>query len=510
MTSGWQPGPGDWPSDSGGTPPPNEQPTNPPYDDSYAPGGDGRMNDSDPSPWGGQGSAGWGSSSSGSAHEPGSYGAAPTPFAGTSAYGDVNAAGQGAYGPPDPLGQPAAPYGASGPSVPSAGMPPGGYGGGGGWQGPGGYGGPGGPGGYGAPKSNKSAILWIVLALAVVGVIVGVILVLISGKDDPTPAPTTPIAGPTTPGPSTSPTPSAEEGEYGSDSELDALWDSCAGGDMEACDDLWLASPWDSGYYDFAVTCGGLETESMSGQCEIRDRKAYGDDPAMDALWDSCATGVWEDCDALASNVPSGSEYYEFAYSCGNTETNPGYAGCLAIHVFGYGDDPELDQLYDWCKEGDLGECDNLYRAAPYGTDYRHFGETCGATRPNVYGSCDDDGNDEYGEDRTLDALWDECAAGDTWKCRVLYVDAPYGSEYAEWGDTCGDTVRAGSCWSAGAGTYGSEPNLDALWDSCAAGDMSECDALYSYSPWGTEYEEFARSCGDTKADSYGFCDSPW
>ncbi len=44
---------------------------------------------------------------------------------------------------------------------------------------------------------------------------------------------------------------------YGDDAELDALYDACAGGDGQACDDLFFQSPLGSEYEDFGNTCGG-------------------------------------------------------------------------------------------------------------------------------------------------------------------------------------------------------------------------------------------------------------
>lgn len=45
--------------------------------------------------------------------------------------------------------------------------------------------------------------------------------------------------------------------------------------------------------------------------------------------------------------------------------------------------------------------------------------------------------------------------------------------------------------------TYGSDPYLDGLWDECEAGDMGACDDLYMASPFGSEYEEFGDTCGE-------------
>lgn len=45
-------------------------------------------------------------------------------------------------------------------------------------------------------------------------------------------------------------------------------------------------------------------------------------------------------------------------------------------------------------------------------------------------------------------------------------------------------------------GSYGDDPRLDDLWDACADGDGQACDTLYMESPAGSEYEEFGDTCG--------------
>ena len=45
-------------------------------------------------------------------------------------------------------------------------------------------------------------------------------------------------------------------------------------------------------------------------------------------------------------------------------------------------------------------------------------------------------------------------------------------------------------------GTYGSDPALDALQDDCVAGDQVACDDLYFQSPAGSEYESTALRYG--------------
>lgn len=44
---------------------------------------------------------------------------------------------------------------------------------------------------------------------------------------------------------------------------------------------------------------------------------------------------------------------------------------------------------------------------------------------------------------------------------------------------------------------YGDDPELDALWDGCQAGDGQACDDLYFDSPFGSRYEQFGNTCGD-------------
>jgi hypothetical protein len=47
------------------------------------------------------------------------------------------------------------------------------------------------------------------------------------------------------------------------------------------------------------------------------------------------------------------------------------------------------------------------------------------------------------------------------------------------------------------ANAYGDDPELDALYDDCAAGDATACDDLYTVSAPGSEYEQFGGTCGD-------------
>jgi hypothetical protein len=70
---------------------------------------------------------------------------------------------------------------------------------------------------------------------------------------------------PTTEAGSGAPTPTfaatSDAFRYGDDSALDALWDACAAGSGKACDDLYFAAPIDSEYEQFGYTCGDRTNE---------------------------------------------------------------------------------------------------------------------------------------------------------------------------------------------------------------------------------------------------------
>ena len=54
--------------------------------------------------------------------------------------------------------------------------------------------------------------------------------------------------------------------------------------------------------------------------------------------------------------------------------------------------------------------------------------------------------------------------------------------------------------------TYGDDPTLDALWDACEAGDGQACDDLYFQSPIDSAYEEFGDTCGGRFPPGQVFC----
>jgi len=122
-----------------------------------------------------------------------------------------------------------------------------------------------------------------------------------------------------------------------------------------------------------------------------------------------------------------------------------------------YGSDASLDPLWDTCEAGDFAACDELYWGSPGGSGYEDFGMSCGGRVDDSGGDCVGsfgesgaagvDVGGAYGDDASLDALWDACEGGDMAACDELYFESPFGSAYEEFGNTCGNRVEwAFSC----------------------------------------------------------------
>ena len=113
-----------------------------------------------------------------------------------------------------------------------------------------------------------------------------------------------------------------------------------------------------------------------------------------------------------------------------------------------YGTDPILDTLWDWCEDGAMWACDELFLTAIIGSEYELFGETCG-DRVDTDEWCTDlyDAPEafEFGDVVELDELWLECTSGvGNWAiaCDLLFELAPLDTEYREFGATCGGRIE--------------------------------------------------------------------
>lgn len=107
------------------------------------------------------------------------------------------------------------------------------------------------------------------------------------------------------------------------------------------------------------------------------------------------------------------------------------------------------------CERGDMAACDNLYRASEQGSEDWDFADTCGGRTDGGF-SCVLLGAETYGDNADLDELWDGCAAGDGQACEDLYLYAPPGTDYETFGATCGRlTDGTVDCTEALAATTG-------------------------------------------------------
>lgn len=156
-----------------------------------------------------------------------------------------------------------------------------------------------------------------------------------------------------------------------------ALRAECATGTLASCDDLYFASPAYSDDEAFGASCAGRQSVNSNVLCEELAGSnviplGYGDDPALDALWDECTAGDLTSCDDLYAQSPGNSSYLDFGASCGNRGNDARWC------VNDRGDDPAMDALYDACAAGDWESCDTLYDESRPGSGYQTFADTCG------------------------------------------------------------------------------------------------------------------------------------
>jgi len=108
------------------------------------------------------------------------------------------------------------------------------------------------------------------------------------------------------------------------DYDLAAGSTACLAGDDVACDLTYLLSPIGSPEEAIGEDCGGRggsDDVSCSGYNPLTSTAyGYGDDPLMDALWDLCAFGNRDACDALYSISPIGSSYETFGETYGASQ----------------------------------------------------------------------------------------------------------------------------------------------------------------------------------------------
>ena len=187
-------------------------------------------------------------------------------------------------------------------------------------------------------------------------------------------------------------------------------------------------------------------------------------------------------------------EFLEIATECGIDLLDA--ADSIDEEAYTYGDDPTLDALWESCLNSsgtsNREACDELYWNSPSGSEYEALGaclEAIWGEWDTTLGECNDPFT--YGDSPVLDELWERCLNGDTDVCTDLYFDAPYDSKYAQLGNCLNEIWGE---WDTTLGecndpfTYGDSPVLDELWERCVNGDTDVCDELYWSSPIDSDY----------------------
>ena len=127
---------------------------------------------------------------------------------------------------------------------------------------------------------------------------------------------------------------SSESMSYGSDPDLDMLYDGCSKGSNADCDMLWDTSPFDSDYEDLSIVCGGRTAPIEQGVMTcIATLETYSE---VAALKTQCLGGFFPACDALGYMSEVGSADEALAINCGG-RASPDSEATLCWILYGFG-----------------------------------------------------------------------------------------------------------------------------------------------------------------------------
>lgn len=108
-------------------------------------------------------------------------------------------------------------------------------------------------------------------------------------------------------------------------------------------------------------------------------------------------------------------------------------------------------------------------------------------------------GYSSYGDDPVLDRLHDGCLAGSLADCDMLYLAADFGSEYEAVATSCGGLVEELESTSTCMGALQNFSEAEDLASQCQDGFFLACDAYYLITVVGSEEEELAATCGGVR-----------
>lgn len=197
--------------------------------------------------------------------------------------------------------------------------------------------------------------------------------------------------------------------EYGDNAYLDGLYDRCADGDWEACDDLYRESNPASEYRAFGDTCGGAWESGTTTYC-VDAMTGGGDDEGDPGEEDPGTVVPPSDVSQLGADAAD-------------------YSPAELLYYM---------TLAQACADENWGACDELYLKSPFGSDFEAFADTCGARNAGGPYCTSEFGGGSYeppmafGDSVGLDVLQMTCEAGDADSCEVLYAKSPSGSAYEQ------------------------------------------------------------------------------
>ena len=209
-------------------------------------------------------------------------------------------------------------------------------------------------------------------------------------RDDPIPVPTVAPTSDPVPAPTTDPGPAPTTDPVSGpapDANLQQLSVDCSTGDMQACDDLYAASPVGSDEEYWGGTCGGLYPGAPGGTC-VSGVSEYFTDPAeLNIAQEYCLSGDMDACDFLYRASNFGTDYEAVAHTCGGTRTLDPAATvvewCSDSTPSSSGDSLYYDSLYDRCADGAMAACDYLFEYSFADTQYFDMADTCGGRLGN-------------------------------------------------------------------------------------------------------------------------------
>ena len=262
---------------------------------------------------------------------------------------------------------------------------------------------------------------------------------------------------------------------------------ACRGGDMAACDALFVDPNVSPENEVVADTCGDLYPEGgYGGSCvSISELKA------------ECEAGDMAACDGLYFLSGTDTALEEIAATCGGAFPEEFYGGnCEAVAT-----------LLPECEGGDMEACDDLYWAAQVGSRAEDVADTCGGEYPGggYGGHCAEGDSPDTSSDSSLSMLVLGCVGGDMDQCDDLYWASDVGSDEETVAKTCGglysEADRAGNCATTSGTSTDTDASIDELYVACDGGDMQACDDLWWKSDIGSAEESFAATCGGRYAE---------